>query len=92
VIGKNVTLACIVNVTTNDPPVLNVLWKKMTPSGSGTIDVSGSQKYSGSTTDSPNLIIKNLDVHDNGNYSCLATNAAGTSESDVAVLTVAGSE
>lgn len=91
-IGQNVSLACIVTVTTNDPPVLNVYWKKMTPSGSGIIGVSGSQKYSGSTIESPNLIIRNLDVHDNGNYSCLATNAAGTSESDVAVLTVTGSE
>ncbi|XP_048778626.2 hemicentin-1-like isoform X2 [Ostrea edulis] len=92
VIGQNVSLACIVTVTTNDPPVLNVYWKKMTPSGSGIIGVSGSQKYSGSTIESPNLIIRNLDVHDNGNYSCLATNAAGTSESDVAVLTVTGSQ
>ncbi|XP_061169583.1 hemicentin-1-like [Saccostrea echinata] len=92
VIGTNVSLACIVSVTTNDPPVLNVYWKKTTPSGSGTIDVSGSSKYSGSTIESPNLIITNLDVHDNGNYSCLATNAAGTSESGVTILTITGSQ
>uniref|UniRef100_A0A8W8KZ99 Ig-like domain-containing protein n=1 Tax=Magallana gigas TaxID=29159 RepID=A0A8W8KZ99_MAGGI len=92
VIGTNVTLACVVSVTSIDPPVLTVVWRKMTPSGSGTIDVSGSQKYGGSTTASPYLVIANLDVHDNGNYSCLATNAAGTSESGTIVLTVTGSQ
>ncbi|XP_052674345.1 hemicentin-1-like isoform X2 [Crassostrea angulata] len=92
VIGTNVTLACVVSVTSIDPPVLTVVWRKMTPSGSGTIDVSGSQKYGGSTTASPDLVIANLDVHDNGNYSCLATNAAGTSESGTIVLTVTGSQ
>lgn len=88
VIGTNVTLACVVSVTSIDPPVLTVVWRKMTPSGSGTIDVSGSQKYGGSTTASPDLVIANH----NGNYSCLATNAAGTSESGTIVLTVTGSE
>uniref|UniRef100_A0A8W8JBU7 Ig-like domain-containing protein n=1 Tax=Magallana gigas TaxID=29159 RepID=A0A8W8JBU7_MAGGI len=60
----------------------------MTPSGSGTIDVSGSQKYGGSTTASPDLVIANH----NGIYSCLATNTAGTSESGTIVLTVTGSQ
>lgn len=91
-IGTNVSLACVVSVTSTDPPILTVVWKKMTPSGSGTIDVSGSQKYGGSTKASPDLVIANLDIHDNGNYSCLATNAAGTSESGTIVLTVTGSE
>lgn len=92
VIGTNVSLACVVSVTSTDPPILTVVWKKMTPSGSGTIDVSGSQKYGGSIKASPDLVIANLDIHDNGNYSCLATNAAGTSESGTIVLTVTGSE
>uniref|UniRef100_A0A8W8J7G4 Ig-like domain-containing protein n=1 Tax=Magallana gigas TaxID=29159 RepID=A0A8W8J7G4_MAGGI len=88
VIGTNVTLACVVSVTSIDPPVLTVVWRKMTPSGSGTIDVSGSQKYGGSTTASPDLVIANH----NGNYSCLATNAAGISEIGTIVLTVTGSQ
>ncbi|XP_063420772.1 hemicentin-1-like [Mytilus trossulus] len=49
-----------------------------------------SSKYGGGIIQTPSLIIRNVNVRDNASYRCEATNIAGTGQSKVVHLDVAG--
>lgn len=48
--------------------------------------------YGGGSTNSPSLIIYNVDGNDQGNYICRARNVIGTTDSATLSLTVTGSK
>ncbi|XP_056016669.1 titin-like isoform X1 [Ostrea edulis] len=68
-IGESVTISC----TVTGPEISQITWKK----GGADLSIDGT-KYTGSTTDSPSLIINNLVMQDDGQYQCTATNPGGT--------------
>lgn len=57
------------------------------------VDVgANSNRYGGSTVNSPSLIISNAVTSDEGFYVCYATNSVGTGQSSQTYLDVAGSK
>ncbi|XP_052103246.1 hemicentin-1-like [Mytilus californianus] len=85
-IGNNITLACVVSAI---PTHTAVYWTRKINNGNiVTLNPASSTKYSGSTIQSPSLTIIDVDLSDEGNYICHATNAVGTGQSSQAFLDV----
>ncbi|XP_033753605.1 hemicentin-1-like isoform X5 [Pecten maximus] len=87
VTGQTVTLQCTVSAT---PTHTNVFWQRIDNGAASTLTIDGA-KYSGSTVNSPSLVIFNSAASDNTVYTCSATNAVGTGTSGQTTLTVTGS-
>ncbi|VDI02517.1 hemicentin, partial [Mytilus galloprovincialis] len=85
-IGNNITLICIVSAI---PTLTAVYWTRQISNGNTvTLNPASSTKYSGSTIQSPSLTIINVELSEEGNYICHATNAVGTRQSSQAFLDV----
>lgn len=72
-IGRSVTINCNVN----GPEPSKVQWIKYINNNQVNIHIDGS-KYSGGSTNSPNLIINSPNVTDAAHYECTASNKRGT--------------
>ncbi|XP_069133120.1 mucin-22-like isoform X3 [Argopecten irradians] len=83
-VSTTITLGCTV---TSDTTVTSIFWQRDIGSGTVTITVDGIN-FSGSTPTVPSLTIINSDTTDSGTYQCFATNAAGTSSSATATVTI----
>ena len=86
--GNTVTLVCNVS---SSLPLTDVEWEK---NSNGTITTINSntntEKYSGSSTNTPSLTIFYAELSDAGIYTCLASNSDGTGESDMTTSMVSG--
>ena len=88
-IGNTVTLDCTV---TANPTENNVYWQKIVNGVTSTINSgTNTNKYGGSTVQSPSLQIFNTDQSDEATYVCFATNSIGTGQSQQTTLNVIGS-
>ncbi|XP_052061302.1 hemicentin-1-like [Mytilus californianus] len=88
--GTNATLTCLV---TGSPAATNVYWTKSHAGGTSTnIDMTNTNKYSGSSVNNPSLVISNVGTNDEGDYVCWATNAVGTAQSSSTNLIISGSK
>jgi hypothetical protein len=88
-IGNTVTLDCTV---TANPTENNVYWQKIVNGITSTINSgTNTNKYGGSTVQSPSLQIFNTDQSDEATYVCFATNSIGTGQSQQTTLNVIGS-
>jgi hypothetical protein len=89
-VGSSVTLQCTVSA---NPIHTTVYWKRITNEVSTDVNVfTNSNRYGGSTVNSPSLIISNAVTSDEGFYVCYATNSVGTGQSSQTYLDVAGSK
>lgn len=89
-VGSSVTLQCTVSA---NPVHTTVYWKRITNGVSTDVNVfTNSNRYGGSTVNSPSLIISNAVTSDEGFYVCYATNSVGTGQSSQTYLDVAGSK
>lgn len=88
--GEAITLGCIIS---SNPVYTSVYWQK-TVAGTDpiTIDLTNTDKYSGSTVTDPDLTIKNLGSGDIATYVCFAANSVGTGRSNSSPLNVVGSK
>ena len=86
--GNNVTLVCNVS---SSLPLTDVEWEK---NSNGTITTINSnattEKYSGSTTNTPSLTIYYAELSDAGIYTCFASDGFATGESDTTTLMISG--
>ena len=72
-------------------PLTSVEWEKNINGIITTINTdTTTEKYSGSTTNTPSLTIFYAELSDAGIYTCLASNSDGTGESDMTTLMVSG--
>ncbi|XP_069133471.1 serine-rich adhesin for platelets-like isoform X3 [Argopecten irradians] len=85
-VDTSATLACIVDAS---PAATDVYWTKIVSGVSSRISTSNTNKYTGSTVNSPSLIINNLAMSDEGSYRCNAVNTVGTGQSGLTSLIVA---
>lgn len=65
-------------------------WYKIINGNSVSLDLTNSDKYSGSLIDTPSLTIFGATNQDEGNYVCSATNSVGTTQSSQTFLDVRG--
>lgn len=87
-VGTDATLECRV---TGSPTATKVYWTKSQAGGaSQTINMTDTNKYSGSSLTSPSLVIRNAQSSDDGTYRCWATNAVGTAQSSPTKVTISG--
>ncbi|XP_052103233.1 hemicentin-1-like [Mytilus californianus] len=84
--GSSVTLQC---TYTANPAATSVIWERTVANQVTTISTA-SNKYDGSTTQSPSLLINNTDESDEANYVCKVTNSVGTGISSSTFLDVLG--
>lgn len=88
--GASVTLEC---QYTANPAATSVTWERILNGQAIDISISASQnKYSGSTTSSPSLIVNNAEESDQASYICKVTNNIGTGISSATALDVVGSK
>ncbi|KAK3107564.1 hypothetical protein FSP39_017383 [Pinctada imbricata] len=87
-IGSIVTLTCSAS---GSPAVTSITWQRVKSEGVATLNVATTTKYGGATVSSPSLIIYNVSTNDEAQYRCLATNSAGTGQSQLTFLDVTGS-
>ncbi|XP_076095861.1 basement membrane-specific heparan sulfate proteoglycan core protein-like [Mytilus galloprovincialis] len=87
-VGSSVTMVCTVSA---NPAHTSVNWQKVVNGVSTNINLSQTNKYSGSTTSSPSLTIINAVIADQGYYTCSAQNSVGTGTSSQTYLGVSGS-
>lgn len=88
-IANTITLQCSVQA---NPIHTSVKWQRVDASGNAVdVDMTNS-RYSGSSVNSPSLVISNTVKADEGRYVCLATNLVGTGQSQQTYLTVVGSK
>ena len=74
-----------------NPMYTNVMWTKTVSGGNSTsIDMTNTNKYSGSVYGKPSLTIKSADLDDSGTYVCSASNSQGSGFSSGTVLHVVG--
>ncbi|XP_063428594.1 hemicentin-1-like isoform X17 [Mytilus trossulus] len=86
-IGSAITLGCTV---TSNPAHTRVFWQRIVNGAAQEITVTNTNKYSGSTLNTPSLTITGTTAADAGSYRCLAENSVGTGQSQITVLNVAG--
>jgi hypothetical protein len=84
--GNDVTLVCTI---TSIPSYNEVKWDKGMH-GIPTEVVIDSNKYTGSTVNTPSLTIHSADSSDVGYYTCYGTNSVGTGQSQEVHLDVVG--
>ncbi|CAC5384058.1 HMCN [Mytilus coruscus] len=84
--GENITLPCSVVST---PVQTNVYWEK-TVDDRYTFIYSGTPGTHGISLSSPSLTIDSVVESDNGNYTCVAINSLGITQSMTSSLTVLG--
>ena len=82
--GTDVVILCSI---TTDIPLQSVVWEFRPVVGSvSNLTLSGNSHYSGGSTSDPNLTIMNAtDDDDDGDYTCFATNEAGSAKGTVTV-------
>lgn len=85
--GQTITLTCTV---TSNPVHTVVYWQKIQNGQPTNINVVSSNKYSGSTVNTPSLTINNVVLSDEASYVCFATNGVGTGQSSQTTVDVAG--
>ena len=85
--GNDVTLVCTI---TSTPSYNEVKWGKGMH-GIPTEVVIDSNKYTGSTVNTPSLTIHSADSSDVGYYTCYGSNRVGTGQSQEVHLDVVGS-
>lgn len=73
----------------SEPPLTNVYWEKVTHDTRMIIN-TGSIGYQNGTLANPSLTITYSTMFDNGNYTCLGSNAVGISRSESIFLHVIG--
>ena len=88
-LGTSVTMDCTVSA---NPSHTSVTWQKIVNGQPTNINLSQTNKYSGSTTTSPSLTIQTVDQNDEGYYVCTAQNSIGTGTSSQTFLNVLGSK
>ena len=77
---------------TSNLPVTSVQWERNVDGTITTItSTTDTNKYSGSTTDTPSLTIASAAQSDAGTYTCFASNSVGTGQSTTTTLSVTGS-
>lgn len=86
-IANSVTLQCTV---TANPSVTKVMWQRIVNNKAVNISMTN-PRYSGSTVQSPSLVISNAAGTDEGLYICMASNSVGTGQSQQTFLDVVGS-
>lgn len=80
-------------MVSGSPSATNVYWQKIQNSGTTTINSNtNTNKYSGSTINTPSLTVLNADQNDEANYVCFAVNSVGTGQSQQTFLDVTGSK
>ncbi|XP_021370011.1 hemicentin-1-like [Mizuhopecten yessoensis] len=84
--SNTVTIDCSVSAT---PVATAIAWQRII-NGVTTSVYIDSTKFGGATVSSPSLTIYNSQSSDEGDYICLATNAAGTGQSSSTYLQVTG--
>lgn len=85
--GSFVILECTV---TANPTHTTVQWYRIVNGNPVNVDISKTDKYSGSTVSNPSLTVLSASNADEGNYVCSATNSVGTSQSSQTFLDVLG--
>lgn len=81
--GTNITIWCEVPTSSK---ATGITWIK----NGSIIQITNSTKYGGGTLSSPSLEISDVQLVDDGNYTCLATNPIGTGNQTVFLAIVSG--
>ncbi|XP_071166138.1 hemicentin-1-like [Mytilus edulis] len=87
-VGSQITIPCTVSA---NPTETNIYWTVAVGNNAEqTISMTNTQKYQGSSVNSPSLIILSTTQSDSGVYRCHATNNVGTGQSNPTTLNVVG--